>query len=272
MPWLRRLLPRGVRDRLRAVDAAIDPIRVSGYRRRTGDRRPVPPPILRERVGASTIASYFETAERYAAAVERGLECVGRSMDDVRSMLDFGAGAGKVLQALGPRMSPDATLHASDLHGPSIDWIRCHLPDVDARANGYEPPLPWPQDQIDCAYVWSVFTHIDRSMQIAWLDELRRVLAPGGTLLCSFISPSHPRFAQLSGGLTASEVEAAGLVFRPYGGGGVSYREFSGTTQPYGLTFQSVGYTRALWGEALEVVDVVERGLDGCQDVIVLRA
>jgi ubiquinone/menaquinone biosynthesis C-methylase UbiE len=53
------------------------------------------------------------------------------------------------------------------------------LPVRALRANGQNPPLPFPDDHFDLVFSSSVFTHIDEHAQDLWLAELRRVTQPG---------------------------------------------------------------------------------------------
>ena len=50
-------------------------------------------------------------------------------------------------------------------------------------ANAPIPPLPYPDEYFDVVYCLSVFTHLNESMQDLWIEELSRILKPGGVLL-----------------------------------------------------------------------------------------
>jgi SAM-dependent methyltransferase len=50
-------------------------------------------------------------------------------------------------------------------------------------ANAPIPPLPYPDKYFDVVYCLSVFTHLNESMQDLWIEELSRILKPGGVLL-----------------------------------------------------------------------------------------
>jgi SAM-dependent methyltransferase len=45
------------------------------------------------------------------------------------------------------------------------------------------PPLPFPEERFDLIYAYSVFSHLAESVADRWIDELRRVLRPGGALI-----------------------------------------------------------------------------------------
>jgi SAM-dependent methyltransferase len=48
--------------------------------------------------------------------------------------------------------------------------------------NELEPPLDYGASRFDFVYAVSVFTHLDEDLQRAWMDDLLRVLRPGGVL------------------------------------------------------------------------------------------
>ena len=64
-----------------------------------------------------------------------------------------------------------------------IEWCQRHLPFAQFRVNQLEPPLPCEAEYFDFIYARSIFTHMTEELQEAWLQELRRVLKPNGTLL-----------------------------------------------------------------------------------------
>ena len=49
--------------------------------------------------------------------------------------------------------------------------------------NTLAPPLDFDDESFDLVYALSVFTHLTAELQLAWRDELLRVLRPGGLLL-----------------------------------------------------------------------------------------
>ena len=142
-----------------------------------------PPALMRFRVhGAADLASYRQVAERCAEDVLAAVRTVGDDPLQLRSVLDFGAGCGRTLRFLRPRL-PDAKFTACDVDGESVAWARARDPGISWHHTADLPPLPSADGQFDLIYAISVFTHLDESRQFAWLDELRRVAKPGGLLL-----------------------------------------------------------------------------------------
>jgi SAM-dependent methyltransferase len=102
-----------------------------------------------------------------------------------KRVLDFGCGAGRTLRHL---LDTGAELHGCDVHGPSVDWLAGHLsPPLHVHRNDELPPLPYADGLFDLVYALSVFTHLADTWE-EWLVELRRVLAPDGLLVATFLN------------------------------------------------------------------------------------
>jgi ubiquinone/menaquinone biosynthesis C-methylase UbiE len=76
-----------------------------------------------------------------------------------------------------------ASFTGCDRSPAPIKWCRHALPFGTYAISGDAPPLPFDDHSFDLAYATSVFTHIPAELQSAWLNELRRVVQPGGLLL-----------------------------------------------------------------------------------------
>jgi SAM-dependent methyltransferase len=58
--------------------------------------------------------------------------------------------------------------------------------------NDLEPPLRFAEeDSFDLVTAASVFTHIPLDLQRRWLEEIRRILRPGGYFLCTVAGAHH---------------------------------------------------------------------------------
>jgi SAM-dependent methyltransferase len=86
------------------------------------------------------------------------------------------------------RALPGARLVASDVRADAIEWCRDSLPGIEFHVNELEPPLAFLEtDSVDLAIAQSVFTHIPLVWQRAWLEEIARVIRPGGIFWCTII-------------------------------------------------------------------------------------
>jgi SAM-dependent methyltransferase len=145
------------------------------------DGLPIPPVPLRILVAASPdIAWFLESGRRGAESVRSALERNGLALEGAAPILDFGCGCGRVLRhfaALG------VAVHGSDLNPKLVTWCRRHLPFGRFETNDLEPPLTFADGRFGLVYALSVFTHLPEALQAAWMQELRRVLRPGGHLV-----------------------------------------------------------------------------------------
>ena len=126
--------------------------------------------------------SFFQSGLLGSKSIRNMVALADQSVDEMESILDFGCGCGRVTrhwQHLG------GAVHGCDYNPHLVDWCTANLPFASFSVNRAEPPLPYEDDRFDFVYSLSVFTHLDERLQTAWIDELVRVLRPGGLLLTS---------------------------------------------------------------------------------------
>jgi SAM-dependent methyltransferase len=101
-------------------------------------------------------------------------------LDSLESVLDFGCGCGRVTRYWSDF---DGSVSGSDVNAKAIDWCRDNLGFASFERNMLAPPLDFDAESFDLVYALSVFTHLTAELQLAWRDEMLRVLRPGGLLL-----------------------------------------------------------------------------------------
>jgi ubiquinone/menaquinone biosynthesis C-methylase UbiE len=102
-------------------------------------------------------------------------------MDSTKRVLEFGCGAGRMLRHI-PTFAPDTECWGADISAPLIRWCRHNLqPSLNFTLSTTVPHLPFEDQYFDLIYCGSVFTHIE-DLEVSWLLELGRVLAPSGYL------------------------------------------------------------------------------------------
>ena len=62
-------------------------------------------------------------------------------------------------------------------------YLNRSWPRVRAETNLYEPPLNYNSGYFDAVYSVSIWSHLPPQLQQPWLDEIRRVVKPGGLAL-----------------------------------------------------------------------------------------
>ena len=97
-------------------------------------------------------------------------------------VLDFGCSSGRVLSALSA-WRHDVEWMGCDPNAAAAAWADAHLPHVTAFASPQEPPLDLETASLDLVYAISVWSHFGESQAVAWLEEMRRVVRPGGALI-----------------------------------------------------------------------------------------
>jgi SAM-dependent methyltransferase len=128
--------------------------------------------------GVLTAAGGIYEADMVVDALRSG----GGDMGAVRAALDFGCSSGRVLRSL-TAAYPDVDWHGCDPNGPAIEWAGTHLPGASFFVSGNVPPLPLADGSLDLAYAISIWSHFEPARGLQWLEEMRRVIRPGGHLV-----------------------------------------------------------------------------------------
>jgi SAM-dependent methyltransferase len=232
---------------------------VQPSRRMGSDGLPLPPPLLRVQVnGSAKPEDFLEQGRRAAGTVRSAGELAGRRMEDFADILDFGCGSGRVLRQWVGLSGP--ALWGSDYNPKLVAWSQEHLPFASVHRNELEPPLPFADGQFDFVYALSVFTHLAEPLQRAWIDELRRVLRPGGILA---FSTRGDQWAFKLNEAERRSYAAGDLVVRYAGVEGTNLcaafhpRAYVDGTLARGWT--SHGYLPAGLADGLQDVNVLER-------------
>ncbi len=231
---------------------------------------PVPPGALRRRVALGLSEEAFRrTGLMHVECYEAALAASGVELAHVTSILDWGAGCGRMTAHL-PARAPNARITAVDTDAEAIAWVAEHLP-VHAAAIDIAPPTALGDDAFDLVVGHSVFSHLAEPSQDRWLAELARVVRPGGHAAVSFNGP-----ACLAWHVEHPLVEIPPAVEEEYGRHGIAFWGGDGWEgefyDGYHTTFHAHDYVREHWSRFFQVVSIWERGALPTQDIAVLRA
>ncbi len=220
---------------------------------------PFPPPELRFLVAGTADPSWFLRGGKLSVeTLVELLDKQGKSLDQFQAVLDQGCGCGRVLRHLDTL--PPGRLHGCDVNSLAIRWCQNNLLHATCDANGLEPPLPYPNRKFDLVYSWSIFTHFPEPLQSVWMQELRRVLVPGGYLVMSLHGDSYlPNLTELQ-----RQQYAQGQLV-------VQSSDMPGSNVC--AAFHPESYVRNVLARGFDVVDFIPQGAKGCptQDVYLLR-
>ena len=158
-------------------------------------------------------AEFDKFADEYHAALKAGIAVSGEGPEYVSEykIIDIARECGAASNAVA---APGRVLDFGAGIGNSVPYVRKHLPGAEltcldlsqrslevaekrfgaqahyVRFDGAN--IPFPNDHFDIAYAMCVFHHIDHTDHAALLQELRRVVRPGGSLFIFEHNPLNP--------------------------------------------------------------------------------
>lgn len=104
-------------------------------------------------------------------------------------ILDFGCGVGNCLTHLVPTF-PESSIHGMDVSSASIAISAKNFPTVHTAV--VSDALPLEDNAIDVAIAAGVFHHIPPGHRQQWMNELHRVIRPGGRFYLFEHNPINP--------------------------------------------------------------------------------
>ncbi|MEJ7611915.1 MAG: class I SAM-dependent methyltransferase [Ferruginibacter sp.] len=100
-----------------------------------------------------------------------------------KAILDWGCGPGRVIRHF-PRLAGDSHQYSgSDYNEKYISWCRENIPGISFFVNELLPPVKAQPASFDMVYGLSIFTHLSEEAHYQWMEEIFRVLKPGGIFI-----------------------------------------------------------------------------------------
>jgi len=216
------------------------------------------------------VATYMRCAREVISQLEDALAAAGKTWRDLRSVLEFGCGYGRITRLLVQKVEP-ARVTVCDVIG---EGARFCAKEFGVRAVRSSAKIgDFHAEPSDLVFFISVHTHLSERRLLALQEKLWGLLKPGGVLLFTTMGSTSAihterygtRWVALSTRI-ASDLHERGFSFHPYG-----YYSDS----DYGMAWETFEHTtaliRRLHGDSLRLLQFSEAAGDGHQDVYVYQ-
>lgn len=203
---------------------------------------------------------YFARAYATLRGWLRALETHGFKLRTCGSILEIGCGSARLIRHF--RCMDGVRVVGTDADPKAIQWCKSNIPGMEFYVNKLSPPLPFDANSFDLAFAASVFTHIPLQVQQAWIEEMCRIVRPGGFFICTIEGWFNQR-RQLSPENRAQLRAERQLMLVP------SDKNASLSTKALDSwdVFQLRDQVIAAFGSVFEMLDYSP----GVQDVLILR-
>lgn len=216
----------------------------------------LPDPDRRFRViGNRDAAGFLMIGATDAFRIKAAYENVtGKSWDEVGAVLDWGCGCGRIARHLAPHLGE--RFFGCDIDSDNISWCSANLPGS-YKPSLLSPPLPYVDNSFDVIYGVSVFTHLRAPWELRWLEELHRVLRPGGVILMTIHGQTALDFAglgQVSYNDLMDKVEREGLVVTSTND---QLNGFVECPDEYVNVFHAKWHVQKVWGKYFQRIEQI---------------
>ncbi len=221
----------------------------------------------------------FAVARAFTHYAERH----GKPFEAAERIMDFGCGTSRVLRYM-VEFVDGPEFYGSEVFRESVEWGRTAFPEVIYIHQDSSPPLQLDSSFFDIIYAFSIFSHLSEEAHCLWLNELHRLLRPGGLLLLTIqgkvimercgdendeVRYKLKMHKQDYEKLRKRFDENGFAFYLPYARdhlarGGLDPRNF-------GLTFISSNYISRNWLSRFALLQHDEGAIDRFQDYVILK-
>lgn len=179
--WLRKLKLLGTAEHMRFIIQKWKYRKINNAFIKNNPEVRFPPPFYVYETYRLNYSDYYNdgwlTASEIISQVK---EIIDLNKNGTR-ILDWGCGPGRIVRHL-PQLLPSAEIYGTDYNSRYIKWGQENLPQIRFSRNTILPPLGFENSFFDLIIGISIFTHLSQINHSLWIDELYRVIRPGGIL------------------------------------------------------------------------------------------
>ncbi|WP_083202623.1 class I SAM-dependent methyltransferase [Stappia indica] len=235
------------------------------------ERFEMPPPGNVRHPGQKGLDDFIRIGSNIAKNVYGALAPhLPREPEGGLKVLDFGCGVGRVAMPLYHHYNIPS--HGVDVSPWCVSVIKKSLTAVDIHRISPLPPTPFEDNTFDAVYAISVWTHLPLEMQWPLLREVNRILKLGGVALIStsgFRALSYRRDHRKQDGwrgVSDDDLRLEGVIYKD-----CDPKNNDGVGAKYGYVAHDPDWIRSNWGRLFEIVNQFPAGIDGMQDINLLR-
>lgn len=191
-----------------------------------------------------------------------------KDYSNFHSILDWGCGCGRVARHFSAVKRAQFT--GGDIDGDNIDWCAGNLDFGRFVKLPLFPPTVFSDREFDLIYGISVFTHLKKDAQDAWLQELHRISKPGAIIMVTCHGAATLNYAMLNKeqlDYLFSTIEEKGFYITATND---QINDFIDDKEYYVNVNHSHKYVREHWGKYFQILDIVP-GFIFTHDMVVMR-
>ena len=140
--------------------------------------------MQRQIIGSAGSQALIE-AQRYYMLIKKYAKQLGVNFSpETTSVLDFGVGWGRMIRYYLKDVIAD-NIHGLDVAQQMIDICKTTITGGNFMLNNPAPPTHFANNSLDIVYAYSVFSHLAEAIHLKWIEEIARILKPGGILVAT---------------------------------------------------------------------------------------
>jgi len=213
------------------------------------------------------LSHYFMVGESGVASIQNVMKIANKNVKDVKKILDFPSGYGRVLRHLKANF-PYSQITACDIDQDAVDFCKKTFGAKPVYSKNEVDKIPF-KDKFDLIWCGSLFTHIDKPQWEFFLNFFSRILNIKGLLLFTVHGRDsvHRMYTKQNRyGLTESQLKD---LLRNYENDGFGFVNYS-NQENYGISLSSPSFVLSYFEKIsnLRILLYTEKGWANHHDVI----